>query len=206
MQVDFPSKYLRTQSNRYSVPVEFYANKYKDLARDEHRRIPILQSRDSPRSVYQFRPSQYNLNRERRRPIIIRDRSDSPALSHITEESSIRSSTPQSDDSQESVIFPSDFNSKVFYRSEFQPQIFTDDQHQRYIELKLDVHDSHSDDLKVSINGNDLIVQNENTNFYKQLTLPSNIDASSLVIHHHPDKKLYVTIKLLDAHSSFKYI
>lgn len=211
MQVDFPSKYHRNQFNRQPVPVEFYANKYKNLSRNDHRRIPIVQFRDSSftpsKSVYQFRPSYYSRNRERRRPIMIRDRSGSPALSNITEESTVEtSSTSQTDSSQESTIFPADFNSNVFYRSEFRPEIFTDDQHQRYIELKLDVQDSHSDDLKVAINGNDLIVQNEKMNFYKQITLPSNIDSSSLAIHHHHDKKLYITIKLLDKHSSFKYI
>ena len=41
-------------------------------------------------------------------------------------------------------------------------------------------------------------------NFYRQITLPSNIDAASLSIHHHHDKKLYITIKLLDEYSSIK--
>ena len=194
MQVDFPSKYHRTQPK----PVEHYAQKYKNLSR-----VPILQSRDSSsmpsRSTYQFHPTRSG---PRRRPVIIRDRSGSPGLSSITEEST----TSQSEVSEGSTIFPADFNSNAFYRSEFQPEIFTDDQQRRFIELKLDVQDSHSEDLKVSINGNDLIVRNEKTNFNKQITLPSNIDASSLSINHHHDQKLYITIKLLDEHSSFKYI
>lgn len=191
IQVDFPSKYRPTQPK----PVEYYAQKYQNLSR-----VPILHSRDaSPipsRSAYQFHSIR---NGPRRRPVVIRDRSVSPGLSSITEEST-------SDSSAGSTIFPTDFNSSAFYRSEFHPEIFTDDQHRRFIELKLDVRNSHSEDLQISINGNDLIVRNENTNFYKQITLPSNIDASSLSINHHHDHKLYITIKLLDEYSSFKYI
>jgi HSP20 family molecular chaperone IbpA len=193
MQVDFPSKH------RYTLPFKFDANN------DQlHRRIPILNSRDSSEnSTYKFHSDQ---NSE---PIILkprRDHSGSPFLSSITEEDSIRSLTPQTDTSNESSIFPPDFNSEIFYESIFQPEIFTDDRHQRYIELKLDVHDYNPDDIKVSINDNDLIVQVEKTNFYKQITLPSNIDSASLAVHHHHDKKLYITIKLLDEYSSFKYI
>jgi HSP20 family molecular chaperone IbpA len=133
-------------------------------------------------------------------------RSKSPALSSITEEDSHRSITPSTDSSNDSSIFPRNFNSDIFYRSIFQPEIFTDDRNQRYIEMKLDINDYNPDDIKVSINDNDLIVQIKNSNFYKQITLPSNIDSTSLSVHYHYDKKLYITIKLLDEYSSFKYI
>ena len=190
MQVEFPSKHLPYKPN----------TTIDQLA----RRIPIINPRDSSHisnnSTYQFQPKRVT------RKNIARDRSASPALSHITEEDSIRSSTPQSDASDESSIFPSDFNTKAFYESIFEPEIFTDGRHQRYIELKLDVHEYNPDDIQVSINGNDLVVHVDKTNFYKQITLPSNIDAASLSIHHHHNKKLYITIKLLDEYSSIKYI
>ncbi|CAF4611976.1 unnamed protein product, partial [Rotaria sp. Silwood2] len=70
----------------------------------------------------------------------------------------------------------------------------------------LDMYDYHPDKIRVSINDNDLTVQVEQTNFYRQITLPSNIDLSSLSVHYHYDRKLYITIKLLDEYSSFKYI
>ncbi|CAF0996545.1 unnamed protein product [Adineta ricciae] len=137
-------------------------------------------------------------------------RSMTPALSSIIEEDPMKSSS--SSDTESSIsnpsvsYFPSDFNSEAFYKSIFQPEIFTDDRHQRYIEMRLDVQNHKQDDIKVSINGNDLVVHAENTDFYRQITLPSNTDLSSLSIHHHHDKKLYITVKLLDAHSSFRYI
>jgi HSP20 family molecular chaperone IbpA len=196
MQVEFPSKHV---PNRSVLP--FKLNTTNDPST---RRIPIINSRDSSlipdTSTYQFQPKRVTLKN------IGRDRSNSPALSHITEEDSIRSSTPQSDTSNESSIFPSDFNSKAFYQSIFEPEIFTDGRHQRYIQLKLDVHEYNPDDIQVSINDNDLVVHVDKTNFYRQITLPSNIDAASLSIHHHHDKKLYITIKLLDEYSSIKYI
>jgi len=136
-----------------------------------------------------------------------RESSPSPALSRILEEESIRtypSSSSSSSISSSTSIFPSNFNSKQFYESIFQPEILIDDQNQRYIELKLDVDNYNPDDIRISINDNDLIVQIHKTNFYKQITLPSNIDLSSLTVHH--DRKLYIKIKLLDEHSSFKYM
>ncbi|CAF2749308.1 unnamed protein product [Rotaria sp. Silwood2] len=114
--------------------------------------------------------------------------------------------TNSSNNNNESSVFPRDFNSDVFYQSVFQPQIFTDDRNRRYIEMKLDMYDYNPDKIRVSINDNDLTVQVEQTNFYRQITLPSNIDLSSLSVHYHYDRKLYITIKLLDEYSSFKYI
>lgn len=202
MQVDFPSKHLPIRSSQYALPFEF------NTKNDQLRRIPIINSRHSSlvpeNSTYKFHSDQ---NSNPPEPIILKTRrSHSPALSSITEEDSIRSLTPQTDTSNESTIFPPDFNSEAFYRSIFQPEIFTDDRHQRYIELKLDVHDYNLNDIQVAINDNDLIVQVDKTNFSKQITLPSNIDAASLSVHHHHDKKLYITIKLLDEYSSIKYI
>ncbi|UJR15385.1 hypothetical protein I4U23_002333 [Adineta vaga] len=139
-------------------------------------------------------------------------RSMRPTLSNIIEEESTKSSSSSSSDTDSTLsnrstsYFPRDFNSEIFYESVFQPEIFTDDRRQRYIEMRLDVQDYKQDDLKVSINDNDLIVQSKNTNFYKQITLPSNADLSSLSTHYHHDKKLYITVKLLNADSSFRYI
>ena len=214
MQVDFPSKHLPTRSNRYTLPIPFDST--DDETPSQRRRIPILLSEDSTlvpqTSSYQFRPDTPLIptSSSHKQPILRtprsplgRDRSLSPALSSITEEGTIRSHTSSS---SESSIFPADFNAEVFYRSIFQPQIFTDDRHQRYIELKLDVQDHNPEDIKVSLNANDLIVQVEKSNFYRQITLPENIDAASLSVHHHHDRKLYITIKLLDEYSSVKYI
>ncbi|CAF4091080.1 unnamed protein product [Rotaria sordida] len=58
----------------------------------------------------------------------------------------------------------------------------------------------------VFMNNNDFIVQVEQAIFYRQIILPSNIDLSSLSLNYHYDRKLYITIKLLDQYSSFKYI
>jgi HSP20 family molecular chaperone IbpA len=220
MQVDFPRKHSSTRFSQSSG--------YTSSRKLDNRRIPIINSRDSPilpepHSIYKFPQSMNNksstydeqttveTHRRRSSPTtglqssynIEHHRSTSPALSHIAEEESDRSLTPSSHDSS---IFPQDFNSEIFYQSVFQPEIFTDDRHQRYIELKLDVHDYNPDDMKISINDNDLIVQVEKSNFYKKITVPSNIESTSLTVHHHHDKKLYITIKLLDEHSSFKYI
>jgi len=188
MQVDFPS-------NRYTSSRKLNPN-------TENRRIPIQQisinSVSSPTYKFHHRSSPTTE--------LEHHRSISPALSDIVEEDIDRSITSNTDSINESSIFPQDFNSDNFYRSIFQPEIFTDDRNQRYIEMKLDVHDYNPDDIKVSINDNDLIVQIKNSNFYKQITLPSNIDLTSLSVHHHYDKKLYITIKLLDEYSSFKYI
>ncbi len=190
MQVDFPS-------NRYTSSRRLNPN-------TENRRIPIQQisinSISSPTYKFRQRSSLQSYNE------LEHHRSSSPALSDIIEEDIDRSITSNTDSSNESSIFPQEFNSNIFYRSIFQPKIFTDDRNQRYIEMKLDVHDYNPDDIKVSINDNDLIVQIKNSNFYKQITLPSNIDLTSLSLHHHYDKKLYIKIKLLDEYSSFKYI
>lgn len=213
MQVDFPSK---QQSHQYASPRK--VNFHHD---SENRRIPIQRVSINNPSSYQFRQlndtpinNTYNARSQRSNPItglqssyeLEQRRSNSPALSNIIEEDIERSLTPSTDHSDESSIFPRDFNSNSFYQSIFQPEIFTDDSHQRYIEMKLDVKDYNPNDIKVSINDNDLIVQVKNSNFYRLITLPSNIDLTSLSVHHHYDKKLYITIKLLDEHSSFKYI
>jgi HSP20 family molecular chaperone IbpA len=232
MQVDFPSKH---SSNRYTSPRKLNLNNdelFNENRRIPIQRISI-NSRDSSviHPTYKFGQSTDNSrinqnsstydkqtiikkHHQRSSPTtglqssydFEHHRSNSPALSNITEEDSHRSITPHTDSSNESPIFPQNFNSDIFYKSIFQPEIFTDDRNQRYIEMKLDVYDYNPDDIKVSINDNDLIVQIKNSNFYKQITLPSNIDLTSLSVHHHYDKKLYITIKLLDEHSSFKYI
>jgi hypothetical protein len=231
MQVEFPSKHLPTRSTSssgYTVLQKLNANEnaisdsfihnelFNDHSSNIHR-IPI-NSRDSNSSSYKFHQSIDDpiipLRRQRLHEAEYK-RSNSPALSDIMEEDHLgssvrRSATPtlsfHTDSSTESSIFPRDFNSEVFYQSVFQPEIFTDDRHQPYIEMKLDIHDYNPDKIKISINNDDLIVHIEDTKFYKQITLPSNTDFTSLSIHYHHDKKLYITVKLFDEYSSFKYI
>lgn len=232
MQIDFPSKHVSTQSHQYALPRKSTFNN-DELFDNKNRRIPIQRiSIDSSATLpidYSLRNKNKNNNnnnntydeqttietrRQRSSPTtglqsayeFEQHRSNSPTLSNIIEEDSDHSITSRTDSTTESSIFPQDFDSEAFYRSIFQPEIFTDGSNQRYIEMKLDVKDYNPDDIKVSINDNDLLVQIKNTNFSKQITLPSNIDLASLSLHHHYDKKLYITIKLLDEHSSFKYI
>ncbi|UJR31274.1 hypothetical protein I4U23_018774 [Adineta vaga] len=116
----------------------------------------------------------------------------------------------------DSSLFSRDFNSDAFYRSAFQPQVFTDDHGQKRIEMKLEVNNYQPNEIKVSVNGNDLIVQAEHSSdrpptsstrqyFYKQITLPSNTDLSSLSSQYHPDGKLHITAKLSQEQSSIRY-
>ncbi|CAF0779430.1 unnamed protein product [Rotaria sordida] len=113
-------------------------------------------------------------------------------------------------------LFTAGFNSDAFYRSAFQPQIFTDDHGQNRIEMKLDVQNYDPNDIKVSVNGNDLIVQAEhNVNrppttssrayFYKQITLPSNTDLQSISSQYRADGKLHITAKLSNDQASIRY-
>ncbi len=113
-------------------------------------------------------------------------------------------------------LFNQGFNSEAFYRSAFQPQIFTDDRGQKRVEMKLDVNNYSPNEIKVSVNGNDLIVQAEHSverpptsstraYFYKQITLPANTDLSSLSSQYHPDGKLHITATLSLEKSSIRY-
>jgi HSP20 family molecular chaperone IbpA len=113
-------------------------------------------------------------------------------------------------------IFARDFNADAFYRSAFQPQVFTDDRGQKRIEMKLDVNNYQPNEIKVSVNGNDLIVQAEHSverpptsstraYFYKQITLPSNTDLSSLTSQYHPDGRLHITAKISNEQSAIRY-
>ncbi|CAF0824717.1 unnamed protein product [Adineta steineri] len=118
--------------------------------------------------------------------------------------------------SNEPSIFAHDFNSDAFYRSAFQPQISTDDRGQKRVDMKLDVNNYQPNEIKVSVNGNDLIVQAEHSverpptsssraYFYKQLTLPPNTDLKSLASQYNPDGKLHITAKLSQEQSSIRY-
>jgi HSP20 family molecular chaperone IbpA len=232
MQVDFPSKHSPTRStpsSGYSLLQKLNATEnaisgssYNDLFNHNTHRIPIhrvsITSRNAP-TKQTFTETRRETHRKVSSPItgiqssyeFEHKRSNSPALSDIIEEDSFRrsitpTSSTDSDTSSSTSVFPRDFNSDVFYQSIFQPEIFTDDRNKKYIEMKLDIHDYNPDKIKVSINDNDLIVHVEHTNFYKQITLPSNVDFTSLALHYHHDKKLYITVKLLDEHSSLKYI
>ncbi|CAF3603400.1 unnamed protein product [Rotaria sp. Silwood1] len=166
--------------------------------------------RSSPTTGIQ---SSYEAEHQRLASPILFNTAENRSQSNINSDRQSMTSTLSSDtnnsdnnNNNELSVFPRDFNSDVFYKSVFQPQIFTDDRNQRYIEMKLHMYNYNPDKIRVSINDNDLIVQVEQTDFYRQITLPSNIDLSSLSLHYHYDKKLYITIKLLDKYSSFKYI
>ncbi|CAF3575934.1 unnamed protein product [Rotaria sp. Silwood1] len=114
------------------------------------------------------------------------------------------------------LLLPSSFNSDAFYRSAFQPRIFADERGQNRIEMKLDIQKYQPEEIKVYVNGNDLIVEAEhNVNrppttssrayFYKQTTLPPNTDLSSLSSQYYSDGKLYITAKLSNAQPSIRY-
>jgi HSP20 family molecular chaperone IbpA len=115
----------------------------------------------------------------------------------------------------EPSLFTQGFNSDAFYRSAFQPQISTDAHGQKCVEMKLAVSDYEPNEIKVSVNGNDLIVQAEHNverpptlatraYFYKQITLPPNTDLGTLQSQYHPDGKLHITAKLANEHASIK--
>jgi HSP20 family molecular chaperone IbpA len=229
MQVDFPSRDSNTSinysrnSSRHS-PSRFTQSNGHISTRnlDDYDKlvsniVPVIHTQSSfdinPRylsndhrssvirstsPIYRFRPSINDKTDYRR--------SDSPTLSNEDNFNFDRRSMTPSLSEHKSSLFPEDFDSDVFYQSSFQPQIFTDDRDQRYIEMKLDVHDHKPNEIDVSINDNDLIVQTKHKNFYKKITLPSNTDLTSLSTQHHHDKKLYITAKLLDEYSSLKYI
>jgi hypothetical protein len=117
-----------------------------------------------------------------------------------------RYSVSSSSISRSEKLLPSDFNTNNFYRSRFHPKVFTDKRNRAYIEMKLDVHPHKPDNIQTSVNDTDLIVHAIGTQFYEQITLPSNIDFSTLKFFYQHDGYLYITIKLLDEHSSFKYM
>jgi HSP20 family molecular chaperone IbpA len=116
----------------------------------------------------------------------------------------------------DSLVFSQGFNRDAFYRSAFQPQIFTDDHGQQRVEMKLDVNNYEPNEIKVSVNGNDLIVKAEHNvdrpptsstraYFYKQITLPPNTDFNSLSSQYHPDGRLHITAKLSSEQASIRY-
>ncbi|CAF0928613.1 unnamed protein product [Didymodactylos carnosus] len=105
------------------------------------------------------------------------------------------------------------FNADAFYKSAFQPEIYYDQQGQRGIEMKLDVQNFEPEEIKVTMDGQDLIVQAEHDSqrssnhssrsyIYKQITLPPNADITSLSSEYNADKKLYIRALLKDDKSS----
>lgn len=91
----------------------------------------------------------------------------------------------------------------------------TDEYGQKLIEMNLDIGNYQPSDIKISVNGNDLIVQAEHTEdqpltgssrayFYKQTTLPNNTDLKSLKSQYHPNGRLQITANLLDQLNSLK--
>lgn len=191
MQVDFLSKYLPNKlinSERYKLPRTSY---YKISDRNSYNsintnRIPIVQSSNYTETHH----DKYDI-----------DSDDEGSVTSLM--------LPHSDSSDTitgSVMFPRDFDIDLFYQSVFQPKIFIDDHNQRYIGMSLDMRGCDPDKIQVSINDNDLVVHVVNTNFYRRITLPSNIDGSSLCFDYDDEKTLYIKIKLLDKHSSFKYM
>lgn len=113
-------------------------------------------------------------------------------------------------------LFGEGFNSDAFYRSAFQPQIFTDEGGQNCIGMKLDVQNYEPNEIKVSVKGNDLVVEAEHSvqrpptsstraYFYKQITLPPNADLRSISSQYHPGGKLHITAKLTSGQGSIGY-
>jgi HSP20 family molecular chaperone IbpA len=116
----------------------------------------------------------------------------------------------------EPSLFAQGFNSDAFYRSAFQPEILTDNQGQKHVEMKLEVNNYEPSEINVSVNGNDLIVQAEHNvdrpptsssraYFYKQVTLPPNTDIGTLSSQYHPDGKLHITAKLSNEQASIRH-
>ena len=116
----------------------------------------------------------------------------------------------------EPSLFSQGFNSDAFYRSAFQPRTFTDDRGQQCVEMELEVNNYQPSEIKVSVEGNDLVVQAEHNDerpptsssrayFFKQITLPPNTDFNSLSSQYHADGKLHITAKLAPEHGSIKY-
>lgn len=113
-------------------------------------------------------------------------------------------------------MFSHDFNADAFYRSAFRPQVFTDDRGRNCIEMKLDVSNYQPNEIKVSINGNDLVVRAEHNDdrppksstrayFYKQISLPPNTDPNTLSSEYHPDGSLHITAKLSNPQASIRH-
>jgi HSP20 family molecular chaperone IbpA len=113
-------------------------------------------------------------------------------------------------------LFAQGFNSDAFYRSAFKPQILTNDRGEKTIEMKLDVNNYQPAEIKVSVNGNDLIVQAEHNDdrppvssarvyFFKQISLPPNTDLDSLSSQYHPNGQLQITAKLVQEQESMRY-
>lgn len=82
--------------------------------------------------------------------------------------------------------------------------------------MKLDTNNYQPNEIKISVNGNDLIVQAEHNDehpptsssrayFYKQITLPPNTDLNSLSSQYHPDGKLHITAKISQGQTSINY-
>jgi HSP20 family molecular chaperone IbpA len=82
--------------------------------------------------------------------------------------------------------------------------------------MKLPVNNYQPNEIKVSVSGNDLIVQAEHNDehpptsssrayFYKQITLPNNTDLNTLSSQYHPDGRLHITAKISPQQTSIKY-
>lgn len=102
------------------------------------------------------------------------------------------------------------FDWTAFYDHSFRPQIFTDDRDHHGIEMKLDLSNYEPNEIQVSVDGNDLIVQAEHKNdhpvppssrvsFYKKITLPPNTDLDSIKTQHSADGQFHITARLLEA-------
>ncbi|CAF1481009.1 unnamed protein product [Adineta steineri] len=97
----------------------------------------------------------------------------------------------------------------AFYRYSFRPQIFTDNDDHREIEMKIDLPSYEPNTIQFSVDGNDLIIQAEQQNnnpqpsssrasFYKRITLPSNTDLNSIKTQHSTDGQFHITARLLE--------
>ena len=220
MQIEFPSRMTNRVVQRSHNPPRY------SKPRLIHTSENITRLEPSVRTTYVQRP-----NRVRSRPhgdhrsirqvtfdstdsSLSTIRSDSSDLSEVSHPVRVRSKvtfrdrsrTPTLSMDHQRSLLPLDFDSEQFYRSEFRPHLFTDRHHDHHIKMKLDLERHDPDDLQVFINDMDLIVQIAHSPFYRQITLPSNTDFSSISIEPHSDGQLRITAKLLDKYSSAVYI
>jgi len=202
---------------------------YSETHREtQHRRSSPTSGVQSSREVQHQRSGSPSISRsldeDRFRPILSYGQSSgmSPSTSRNVEvrEFSRRVGNTGNNDStfitREPSLIAHGFNSDAFYRSAFQPQIVNDDFGQKRVEMKLAVGNYQPNEIKVSIDGEDLVVKAEHNDerppssstrayFYKQITLPSNTDFKSLSTQYHADGKLHITAKLHPEQGSIRY-
>ena len=191
----YPSSTRSNQSSTYANPPR------------ESRRLILPNSFDQSTNSSVTRT--FDEDRFRKDPPSIDRNTIDPSLSHQVE---IREYSRRLDANGQNTsdlpLFPRNFNSDAFYRSSFQPKVITDDHGQKMIEMKLGVSEYQPSEIKISVNGLNLVVQAEHNEerppsassrayFFNQISLPSNTDLASLSSQYHPDGKLHITAKIL---------